>query len=177
MLGVSADADAAELGAARRRLAMELHPDRGGDAAAMQALNVAYDEAMRLLASPAVMAPEPAPTSNPAPRRRSAPIRRHPTRNVQHDNPSFTVDVLPVEAFEALLIVTSWIGEVLVDDPPYTLEVFLHEPEPCWCRLDLVPDAGATTISLTVAGVEGEPSPDIDLVRDTWVAALNEPLW
>ena len=64
-----------------------------------------------------------------------------------------------------------------MDDPPYTLEVFLHEPEPCWCRLDLVPDAGATTISLTVAGVEGEPSPDIDLVRDTWVAALNEPLW
>ena len=104
-------------------------------------------------------------------------MRRRPTRGVQHDNPSFTVDVLPAEAFEALLIVTSWIGELLVDDPPYALEVFLHEPQPCWCRLDLVPDAGGTTISLTVAAVDDEPAPDIDEVRDTWVAGLNEPLW
>ena len=38
-------------------------------------------------------------------------------RGVQHDAPSFTIDCLPVEAFEALLVVTSWMGEVLVDDP------------------------------------------------------------
>lgn len=177
VLGVPYMADAATLSAARRRLAQQLHPDRGGDAAAMQAVNVAYDEALRLLAEP----PEPPPAEPaseepaPEPQRRTPP--RRPTRGVQHDNPSFTVDVLPAEAFEALLIVTSWIGELLVDDPPYVLEVFLHEPEPCWCRLDLVPDAGATTISLTVAGLDGEPAPDIDQVRDTWVAALNEPLW
>jgi len=88
------------------------------------------------------------------------------------DDASFTVDALPVEAYEALLVVTSWIGEVLVDDPPYALEVFLEEPEPCWCRLDLVPDAGGSTVSLTVAGVEG-PAPDVDAVRDVWVANLN----
>jgi hypothetical protein len=92
---------------------------------------------------------------------------------VQHDAPSFTIDVLPVEAFEALLVVTSWMGEVLVDDPPYQLEVFLHDPSPCWCRLDLVPDAGATTVSLAVAALEGDPAPDIDAVRDVWVANLN----
>jgi hypothetical protein len=92
---------------------------------------------------------------------------------VQHDAPSFTVDVLPVEAYEALLVVTSWMGEVLVDDPPYVLEVFLYDPSPCWCRLDLVPDAGATTVSLTVAALEGDPAPDIDDVRDEWVANLN----
>ena len=62
------------------------------------------------------------------------------------DTPSFTIDVLPVDAFEALLVVCSWMGEMLVDDPPYVLEAFLHDPEPCWCRLDLVPDAGATTV-------------------------------
>lgn len=97
-----------------------------------------------------------------------------PTCGVQHDNPSFTIDVLPAEAFEALLIVTSWIGEVLVDDPPYVLEVFLHEPQPCWCRLDLVPDAGGTTISLTVAAVDDEPAPDIDEVRTPgWWASMS----
>jgi hypothetical protein len=87
--------------------------------------------------------------------------------------PSFTIDVLPVEAFEALLVVTSWMGDVLVDEPPYLLETLLHDPALCWCRLDLVPDAGATTVSLTVAGVDGEPTPDPEAVRDEWVANLN----
>ena len=85
---------------------------------------------------------------------------------MQHDAPSFTIDSLPVEAFEALLVVTSWIGEVLVDDPPYVLEVHLDEPSPCWCRLDLVPDAGSSTVSLTVASIDGTPAPDIEEVRD-----------
>ena len=95
------------------------------------------------------------------------------SRGVQYDWPSFTIDVLPAEAFEALLVVTSWMGEVLVDDPPYLLETFLRDPEPCWCRLDLVPDAGATSVSLTVAGVDGEPAPDPEDVRDELVANLN----
>ncbi len=173
LLGVEPGVDAEQLAAARRRLAFELHPDRGGDHAAMQAVNAAYDEALRRTnepPGPEVAAPAPAPTG-------FGRHRRGPTRGVQHDNPSFTIDVLPAEAFEALLVVTSWIGEVLVDDPPYVLEVFLHDPLRCWCRLDLVPDAGGTTVSLTVAAVEGETVADIDQVRDTWVAGLNEPIW
>ncbi|MEZ5216771.1 MAG: hypothetical protein R2715_09340 [Ilumatobacteraceae bacterium] len=51
------------------------------------------------------------------------------------------IEALPVEAYEALLVVATWIGEVLVDEPPYLLDVHLHEPRPCWCRLELVPDA------------------------------------
>ncbi len=35
-----------------------------------------------------------------------------------------------------------------------------------------MPDAGATTVSLTVAGVEGE-APTVDAVRDVVVANLN----
>ena len=171
VLGVPEGAPVEELAAARRRLAREVHPDRGGDHAAMQAVNAAYDEAVRRASAPP---PEPAPTPSPRPERSD---RRVNPRGVQHDNPSFTIDVLPAEAFEALLIVTSWIGEVLVDDPPYVLEVHLHDPAPCWCRLDLVPDAGSTTVSLTVARVGDEPAPDIALVRDTWVAGLNEPIW
>ena len=75
--------------------------------------------------------------------------------HVEQDAPSFTVDALPVETFEALLVVAAWIGEVLDDDPPYVLECHLHEPAPCWCRLDLVPDAGGSTVSLTVVTAAG----------------------
>ncbi|MCY7297714.1 MAG: J domain-containing protein [Ilumatobacteraceae bacterium] len=174
VLGVAPSATLAELSTARRRLAKRLHPDHGGDAGAMQALNAAFDEAVRLLSEPVAASnvAEPAPEPS-APPTSSTRTGRRTVRGVQHDAPSFTIDVLPVEAFEALLVVTSWMGEVLVDDPPYLLEVFLHDPSPCWCRLDLVPDAGATTVSLMVASLEGDPAPDIDSVRDEWVANLN----
>lgn len=170
VLGVHPDATAEELAAARRRRALTLHPDVGGDEAAMQALNQAYDAAVAQLSAPSPTLPT-APTPEPPPSPRDRP--RRPTRGVEYDSPSFTIDVLPVEAFEALLVVCSWMGEVLVDDPPYLLEAFLHDPEPCWCRLDLVPDAGATTVSLMVAGVDGAPTPEPELVRDEWVANLN----
>ncbi len=175
LLGVAPSATLAELSTARRRLAKHLHPDRGGDETAMQALNAAYVEAARRTeargASPTQPVVEsPAPSGSSA---NAARPRRRPIRGVQHDAPSFTIDVLPAEAYEALVVVTSWMGEVLVDDPPYLLEVFLHDPSPCWCRLDLVPDAGATTVSLMVAALEGDPAPDIDDVRDVWVANLN----
>jgi hypothetical protein len=45
-LGVSTFSSAAEIKAAYRRRAMLLHPDRGGDLAAMIDLNVAYEEAI-----------------------------------------------------------------------------------------------------------------------------------
>ncbi len=181
VLGVAADASLDEITAARRRLALTLHPDVGGDAAAMQEVNRAFDEAVALLSAPRSTTGGTSSSTSSAPP--SPPqAEHHPPENVrrqrwlrgvQHDSPSFTIDVLPVEAFEALLVVCSWMGEVLVDDPPYVLEAFLHDPEPCWCRLDLVPDAGATTVSLAVAGVDGAPTPDPELVRDEWVANLN----
>ena len=66
------------------------------------------------------------------------------------------------------------LGQLMVDEPPYVLEVLFNDPVPCWCRLDLLPDAGATTVSLTVAGLDNEPAPDPEFIRDLWVAALNE---
>jgi hypothetical protein len=160
-LGVTPDATLDQLVAARRRLAREVHPDVGGDGDAMQIVNLAFDEAVSNLSTP-VPVPVPAP-----------PPRGRPSRTVEYDWPSFTIDVLPAEAFEALLVVSSWMGEVLVDDPPYLLETFLRDPAPCWCRLDLVPDAGATSVSLTVAGIDGDPAPDPEDVRDEFVANLN----
>ena len=86
---------------------------------------------------------------------------------------SFTIEALPAEAFEALLVVTTWLGEPIDDDQPYRLDVVLGDPFGCWCRLDLVPDAGATTVALTLGSIDGRPVPDLDAVRDAWVAALN----
>ena len=165
VLGVSPDATLDEVRTARRKLAAEFHPDHGGDPARMGEINIAFDAVVAYLMNP----PEQRRAGHLS--RLPAPRRRYP--GVQHDAPSFTIDTLPVEAFEALLIVTSWMGEVLVDDPPYVLEVHLTEPAPCWCRLDLVPDAGSSTVTLTVASIDGTPAPDIEAVRDLWVANLN----
>jgi hypothetical protein len=158
VLGLTPSATLADARAARRRLAAEFHPDHGGDAVRMGEINVAFDAVVAHLTG-----------RRPLPR----VVQPQRFRGVQQDMPSFTIDALPVEAFEALLIVTTWMGEVLVDDPPYVLEVHLTDPGPCWCRLDLVPDAGGSTVTLTVAAVGVDPAPDVESVRDTWVANLN----
>jgi DnaJ domain len=169
VLGISPEATLDEVRSARRKLAAKFHPDHGGDPVRMGEINVAFDTIVLRLLHPVAAEPEAAPEPpTPGP----TPQRRH--QGVQYDAPSFTIDTLPVEAFEALLIVTSWIGEVLVDDPPYVLEVHLTEPGPCWCRLDLVPDAGGSTVTLTVASIDGTPAPDVEDVRDAWVANLNK---
>ncbi len=175
VLGVAPGASAEELRAARRRLALLLHPDRiGGDAEAMRQLNTAFDQAMaeRHRSGPGSGGGD---NQNPdqSDRREQAPPRPAQSR-VVHDVASFTIEALPAEAFEALLVVTTWLGEVLVDDPPYQLDVALEEPYACWCRLDLLPDAGATTVSITIAGIGQNAPPDLDDVRDLWVANLNQ---
>jgi hypothetical protein len=182
VLGLAPGASVADVQAARRRLAKQAHPDAGGSAAAMQALNAAADAALAELARPNPVRP-PAPTPPPgtrAPRPdarwrpRPAPGRRHPySPGVRHDHPSFTIELLPVEAFEALSVVAGELGDVIDDDPPYRLEVALRGELRGWCELTLVPDAGASTVSLAVAPEPGYPTPDVEQVRDAWVAALN----
>ena len=186
VLGVPRSATIADVRAARRKLARELHPDAGGDERQMREVNAAFDAVIAHLTGrrPLPDAPTPSttgsagePTSTRAERPRRGPAPSRPRVDwrpqVQHDAPSFVIEALPAEAFEALLVVTSWIGEVIVDEPPYLLDALLAEPYECWCRLELVPDAGASTVSLTVVGVEGRPAPDVEQVRDVWVVELN----
>lgn len=159
LLGVSPVATEVDIRAAWRRLAFERHPDRGGDEVAMQELNRAVELALAALGAP------PRPQAEPGMR----PHVRGHHRRVERDQPSFVVELLPVAAFEALLVVATWIGEVLVDEPPYLLEVHLREPVESWCRLELVPDAGSSTVSLTVDGPVAAED-----VRDLWIAQLNQ---
>ncbi|MET0909314.1 MAG: DnaJ domain-containing protein [Ilumatobacteraceae bacterium] len=172
LLGVSPDAGVEDVRAARRRLAKRCHPDvAGGDTETMRQLNEAASIVLHELG--AVTEDTDSPI-DPAVRRRWPAPRRSPTgARVDHDVASFVIEALPAVAFEALLVVTSWIGEVVVDEPPYQLDVLVLDPLRCWCRLDLVPDAGASTVSLTIAALPDEPLPDIDDVRDLWVASLN----
>jgi len=187
VFGLGPGATEGELRAARRRLAMTLHPDRLGGTesatAAMQQLNQAFDAALAEVGRAAASgraAPGTAGQAAPAGGRRrggagagvTAPVPR-PGGRLAHDVASFTIEALPVEAFEALLIVASWLGDPLDDDPPYRLDVVLDEPFGCWCRLDVVPDAGASTVALTLGSIDGRPVPDLDVVRDTWVRELN----
>ena len=180
MLGVDPGASADELRAARRRLAMELHPDRAGGTVAateaMQQLNLAFEAALARLHRPADQesaAPRPAADAAATPSQDArGPVPR-PGGRIAYDVASFTIEALPAEAFEALFIVAGWLGEVIDDDPPYRLDVWLGEPFDCWCRLDLVPDAGASTVALTLGSIDARPVPDLDVVRDTWVAELN----
>mgnify|MGYP003336783424 CR=1 FL=1 len=87
------------------------------------------------------------------------------------DRPSFVVEALPVIAHEVLLIAASTIGEVLDDDSPYLLEFAIAhgDGERSWCRAELVPDAGASTVSLIVDG-----RADAERVRDLLVQEINQ---
>lgn len=168
VLGLPRSANQAQVIEARRRLAKSVHPDSGGNVESMQRVNLAAEQALARLST--------APTT---PTRRSNPGQGQQTVVVptRHDHPSFTVEALPVEAFEGLIIVASWIGELVDDDPPYRIEVRLRDPGPGWCALDLVPDAGASSVSLSVASEPGWPQPDIDRVRDVWIDGLNRLDW
>jgi hypothetical protein len=173
-LGLEAGATPDDIRSARRRLAKAHHPDRGGDAEYMQTINEAADAALLSVEA------QPEPVGDSATGAQDG--QAHSTQNghisgYASDVPSFTVEALPVETFEAMLVVASWLGEVLDDDPPYRLETYLTEPLDCWCRLDVVPDAGASTVSLTVGGIGGAPAPDVLTVRDAWVSNLNAVDW
>jgi hypothetical protein len=41
----------------------------------------------------------------------------------------------------------------------------------------VVPDAGASTVSVAVAGEPGHPLPSVDAVRDAFVDGLNRLDW
>lgn len=169
ILGLPPDATRDDVIDARRRLSKEAHPDTGGSVDQMQRINGAADEVLRRIGRTVGRTGERAPAAPPAP--------TAPPPGARHDHPSFTVEALPAVTFEALSLVASRLGETLHDDPPDALEVDLSSPWKGWCRLDVAPDAGASTVSIAVAAEPGWPVPDLDRVRDAWINGLNLLDW
>ena len=166
VLSVERGASADEIRRAWRERARTVHPDVGGTDAAMQELNEALHSALAYVdvVSNATVSSSP------------LLVRR------ERDVSSFTVDVLPAECFEALLIVAGISGAISHEEPPYQLEFSLHDSDVTgalngWCRCDLVPEAGATTVSLLVGTETSAEGISVEEVRDYLVANLNAIEW
>lgn len=187
LLGLAPTASSADVRAARRRLAKRLHPDHGGDISSMQDVNRAFELAMRAVRDRAEVAPTAADVdAADVSMRATERSRGHEAHDaadvpraawwIDEDRPSFTIDALPVVAFEALLEVALRIGDVVADDSPYLFDVELRGAYACTCRVELVPDAGSSTVSLTVMGADREHwPPAAEAVRDLWISELNAP--
>ncbi len=111
----------------------------------MAEVNAAFEA----VAAEAVDGPAPAP---PAP----TPPAPTPPATTNADA-IFSVNVLPVEACEMLIVVCRILGEVLAVEEPYAIEAFLEVPEPCFASLSLMPEAGGTQVT-----VEAEPADPFD---------------
>ncbi|MEP6295904.1 MAG: hypothetical protein ABJ382_01160, partial [Ilumatobacter sp.] len=130
-------------------------------------------EALKVIANP----PE---SGSPQPSPPDGPVADTPTTDwvgATRDIPSFTIEALPVVAFEALLVAAAELGQLEDEDPPYELRTMMDDPTPCWCQLDVVPDAGASTVSVTIAAIEGRTLPPLIEVRNAWIVALNGLDW
>jgi len=165
LLSVDRTATPQEIRRAWREKARTVHPDAGGSVSGMQELNQALRQALELAGVPKVVK-----TVSPV------LVRR------ERDVSSFTVDALPAECFDALLVVAGICGAISHDEPPYQLEFSLHDAEVDgflhgWCRCDLVPEAGATTVSLLVGTAESSEGISVEEVRDYLVANLNAIEW
>ena len=166
VLSVKRGASPDEIRRAWRERARIVHPDVGGTDEAMQELNEALHAALAIEDTVAEVKLATSPVL----------VRR------ERDVSSFTVDVLPAGCFEALLIVAGISGAISHEEPPYQLEFSLHDSDVNgalngWCRCDLVPEAGATTVSLLVGTETSAEGISVEEVRDYLVANLNAIEW
>jgi hypothetical protein len=156
VLGLDPGSSIADARAARRRLAKELHPDLhgGGRDAEMSLVNQALAQIEATWEPPAAVAPSPG-------------------ADVDNDE-SFSIECLPAEAFEALFLAAYGLGDILVADEPYLLELYLWEPAPCFCRLSLVPEAGGSLVTVDISpAADGLKVPEQGAVIDVLIAELK----
>lgn len=155
--------DISDLVSARRRALRRHHPDHGGSREMMERV----EAAVGLLAESLSISPSQTVAAEVG----LAYDSRRQGRLV-HDCPSFTIDVLPVEAFEILLLAAAALdADVAVEDPPYLLEVLLRSPVVAWCRCEVVPEAGGSIITLT-SDIGDHDS--LEHLRDLWIGSINE---
>jgi len=171
LLAVEPGSSVEEIRKAWRQQSVLFHPDTGGSNEAMIALNNALEIALE-------WSPEQAENSVPE----NSKTTSFAVHRLRRDVSSITVNVLPVECWHGLEIVAALCGPTIQDDPPYLLEFLLHDtslPHSLngWCRCECVPEAGGTTVHLTVGSARDSEMPNIDDVRDYLVEQLNHIEW
>jgi hypothetical protein len=99
-----------------------------------------------------------------------------PFHGSKSDHPSFTIDVLPVEAFEYLYVAACVLGQVADEDPPYSLQVLMNDPMHCWCLISVVPEAGGSIVSIAIHNADDSQQRTFNLqeIRDIWISTINE---
>ena len=164
VLGLPRDAPWDDVRAAHRRLAKELHPDVAGtdtDHRRMAEVNAAF----------ALLAAQIPRTGGPDLRNSSIHAASSHEEAVD-EAVGFSIDLLPAEAFEALLIVCSFLGDPWVIDEPYELTALFDPPLACRCNMWLVPEAGGSIVTIDVHPVRAYPTPTREQVRDALVVEL-----
>ena len=169
LLGVTRESTLSEIVAARRVLAREFHPDRGGDPQHMALINLAFDEIIASHGEESAEQTIIAPTTTTAKASRVDIATSDSVSRFSVDRPSFTINALPVVAYEVVLLAARVLGDVSSDEPPYLLEVQLEDPPLTWCQLEIVPDAGSSTVSFIV-----DREVNILAIRDLWIRTINE---
>jgi len=182
VLGLPRTATAAEVLAARRRLAKQLHPDalghgEEGDRRAAERRLAEVNRAVELALAAIAMADVEAeagagaasvdnPVDNPVADARGdqpPPVvvsgARSSSSSLSAGGVSFAIDALPVEAFELVWLALSAIGDPKVVDEPYLLEGLVDDPSLCLCRIELVPEAGGSLVTVEVAPMARSPHP------------------
>jgi hypothetical protein len=185
LLGIAESSSVEEIRAAWRLKARSCHPDVGGTVQEMQELNQALTVALSRAASPQSIQSHQDRTNDDSMHNQMSDeyVRRRPVQKrstwarVSRDVSSFTVDCLPVETHEALLLTAAWHGDVVLDESPYLLEAIVRDPYSCWVRFEILPEAGASTVSVSVATASGETPVASDDIRDLFVDSLNQLDW
>lgn len=172
ILGVTSDVDERTLRSAWKHKAARLHPDTGGSHEAMIRLNTALEVALAALHRNPSATVEGLGESQP----RSTP--GGPKRYVGRDMSSFTIDALPVDAWQLLYMGACHCGPIVDEEEPYVLEFMLSDTSissltTVMCRCELVPEAGGTTVHLTLFSERGQAN-GVEMVRDLLVSAINE---
>ena len=146
-----------DIESAQRALVKIVHPDAGGSHAAF----IDVTKAARIL-----LEKDETP-------KRSLDASFHGAKS---DHPSFSIDVLPVEAYEYIFVAANVLGQVADEDPPYSLQVLMNDPLHCWCLVTVVPEAGGSIVSIAVHNADDHQrrSFNIEEIRDTWVSTINE---
>jgi hypothetical protein len=160
-LGLEAEhATLDDVRAARRRLAKRYHPDmlmtategeRAQAAERLARVNVSVEICIAFINDRDRSTVEYQPMPPPGP--------VAPEYAFEEPDASFGVDLLPVEAFELILLAFSAIGDPKVIDEPYLLEGQVDDPYLGHARVTLVPVAGGSLVTVTTVAARSGFAP------------------